>query len=145
MPIAALKAASKWIVAPAMVGAALLGAVTIAGPSAGASVLWHVSPTQQSRASGAKAKWTLTISHVNVDAGTIRVNFGDGTPTKDYWLTDVPYNGRLTNAQWYLGHIYHVSCTSHAAHTFTQHWTLLGESGSKTTTVTVTYTGPLCQ
>jgi hypothetical protein len=141
MPVAAPNVAIKRFVASAMAAVALLAAMIIAAPSARAGDgVWgvhvQVSPNWQPRAAGEKARWYVVVDS---SIAKVSVRFGDGKSAAYYTA-----NHPLLN--YYVRHAFYPGCTTHAPHTYTQRWTVYhgGAYHSKTTQVTVRYSGPLC-
>ena len=141
MPVAVRKVVIGRFIALAMAVAALVAAMTIATRAAGADdSVWgvhvQVSPNSQARAGGENARWYVVVETTILK---VSVHFGDGK-SASYYTANHP----LLN--YYVRHAFYPPCTSHAPHTYTQRWTVYygGAYHSKTTTVTATYTGPLC-
>ena len=124
-----------------MAAAALLTAMTIAARSAGASDgVWGVhvqaSPNSQPRAAGENARWYVVV---DPSIAKVSVNFGDGKSAAYY-----TENHPLLN--YYVLHAFYPRAQLMIRTRNTQRWTVYyhGAYYSKTTRVTVTYTGPLC-
>jgi hypothetical protein len=144
MPNAVGTVAIKRFAVPVLLLAALVLAVAFAGSSAAATDRGQVSPTLQYRASGTAATWIVTIPG-NVSPVAMRVSFGDGTSRNYCLVAGCHPSGGWTGSgsRYTFHHVFHVSCTSHAIHTFTQRWQIWPDL-LRTTKVNVAYTGPLC-
>jgi hypothetical protein len=121
----------------AMSGAAALSLTAFAAPAANAAatvVAIAESPLRQSVAAGQNASWGVAAE--GPTPLTIVITWGDGTSKR--FTTGTSWSGTVT-------HAFH-PCAARST-TYTQRFTATdshGNNDSQTTTVTVSYSGPLC-